>query len=69
MFEGRQLECSAKYQVRVLVGTRPDENIEPYPLALFLLSAPYGEADRAMTQFAASGYKNLSWVLDANLVM
>ena len=38
------------------------------PLAVFLATSPHGEADRAMTQYAASGYRNLRWVMDACLV-
>jgi hypothetical protein len=69
MFEGRQFECSSQHKVRLLVGTLPGEDdVEPYPLAVFLANASHGEADRAMTQYAASGYRNLRWVMDACLV-
>lgn len=69
MFEGRQFECSSQHKVRVLVGNQPGEDdMGPYPLAVFLATSPHGEADRAMTQYAASGYRNLRWVMDACLV-
>lgn len=67
-FDGNQFECTSKHKIRVLVGTQPGEDVEPYPLAVFLVTAPHGDADRVMTQYAASGYRNLRWVMDACLV-
>lgn len=58
----------SQYAVRVIMGNQPGED-EPYPLAIIPASQPHGTLDRAMSQYAVSGYQNLKLVTDAYIVV